>query len=665
MFWILTIYIFIFLGLITILFLYLKYHKRIKTLEKDRFETENEYLKKFIPIFEENKTNSYIFSGAAGSGKTSFINEFTRYLNFNKLNYKITSSTWVSIANFKDGQTIHTFSGIGNLNFFEDIERKILNPIFVDKLRKKIEKLDILIIDEISMINQFQFEAIDKLFRKILKNNKSFGGIKILLFGDFMQLPPTVSKELINEINFKRKLSIKNYINYYPWIFKYENWNQMNFIYLNLNKIYRQNNKKYIEILNKIRFNKIPKNINEILKLYSKKDENTQNNAITIASLNIDVDKINEKRFNENIGSEFIYNAKITIYNKNHIENLKRKVTKEKLKKIIKLKINTRVMYIGNSPKEKLTNGSLGTVVKLTFNQIFVKWDITNSITSVNRRKIFEWDKINNNYGAIFEQFPLDLAYAITVHKSQGMSLEYFNIYFNSFFENGQAYVALSRATDPRKMYIKFNGKINFKADKESLQFYKTNNWINLHDTKKEELLNIKNTTTLKEKINFKDESRNMLWKDEKWVKNFLIKTNIVNDFEFDYYKEVAGIYKFEVKISEKEKAIYVGQSQNLMQRLCYHIDNAYSNVQIKNKQKISKAIGKSNIENVYYEVLTPKNFFINKYILKEDWDLLGEKEKRRKLKLWLLYEENLEIKKLKKQKHKVLNRTHGFTDEQ
>ena len=415
----------------------------IQEIEKrEDFETENEYLKNFIPIYEESDSNFFLFSGAAGTGKSTFIKEFVRYLDYFKNTHQITSTTGTSVVDFEDGMTINSFAGIGIDKDIDSLNKIITSRKFKFELKDKLAKTDVLIIDEISMFWYHQFDLLNEVLKHARDSEEYFGGIKLLLFGDFLQIPPIVEPKDRKYFDFSQS--------YIPWVFESKIWEKMDFIYLKLNTHYRQKDKKFIEQLDRLR-----SGLKIDINYFNSFKNPLAKNFLKLRARNDDVDKINSHYLNKNPNKEFKFYPKLycedeELY-KSDIKDLNKKYGN-----VLLLKKGAKVIHLKNDLDNGLVNRSTGYVLKIGKKKIAVRWDagFDSEIIRVESKK---FDKYGDEV-LCYSQFPIKLAYSITIHKSQGMTLDDYDIDAKGMFADGQAYVALSRGRDPKKLiYLIFH----------------------------------------------------------------------------------------------------------------------------------------------------------------------------------------------------------------
>ncbi len=402
-----------------------------------------------------NGDNVFI-SGGAGTGKSYLLNYLKK--NFSHLGLEITASTGIASINI-GGSTIHSFAGIGLANHpIEQILANLKQTKF-SKIRKRILKTKTLAIDEISMISPELLEILDIVFREIRQSKKIFGGLQVLFFGDFLQLPP------VNKFNEEISYCFNSKI--------WEDFNFKNFI---LTKAFRQSDKDFIDILNNLRFGIV--NLNDQKILDSRVNIADQNQSIkpTILTTHNDrVERINAK-FMQNIANkEFEYKADFSgdLYK---IDFLKKNCLAYQ---VLKLKIGAQVMMIKNThQKEGVINGSLGIIrdfspkknypiVEFANNKI-----LTISPEEWNLEK-FDHDTKTIKIEASISQIPLILAWAITIHKSQGLTLDKISCDLSNVFSPGQSYVAISRVKTLSGLFIESINYNKIIADKNAVNFYK------------------------------------------------------------------------------------------------------------------------------------------------------------------------------------------------
>jgi ATP-dependent exoDNAse (exonuclease V) alpha subunit len=402
------------------------------------------------------KTGRSVFlTGEPGSGKTYILNRFIEYLLANGIEPAITASTGIAATHI-GGMTIHSWSGIG---IKAKLDRNDLNKIIKNqRIARRIIRTKILIIEEISMLTSDTLSMVDVVCRSVKQNQKPFGGMQVVLSGDFFQLPPIVKKE----INNSQTTIIQNSLNHFAY--NSHAWKLLNPTVCYITEQYRQEDKNFLDLLSAIRQNTINKK-----HLFHIKTRKIINNAIPndipkLYSHNADVDRINNEILSKLSGEKHVYRL-FSQGPEALIFALKKGCLSPES---LCLKVGAAVMFTKNNQKEKFVNGTLGVVEK------FDKLSGNPIIKLKNGRHIevepMDWTiEENGKIRAMISQLPLRLAWAITVHKSQGMSLEEAVMDLSDVFEFGQGYVALSRVRRLTGLYILGWNDQAFKVNPEVL----------------------------------------------------------------------------------------------------------------------------------------------------------------------------------------------------
>lgn len=355
-------------------------------------------------------------TGPPGSGKTFLLNKYIEYLKKNDKAVAVTASTGVA-ATHMNGTTLHSWSGLGikdNLSK-KDIFRLMKKPY----LKKHYKNTKVLIIDEVSMLTADQFDAVDNTARQFRNKSEAFGGMQVVCSGDFFQLPP-INKN--NNVKF---------------VVESEAWKNMDMKICYLEEQHRHKDKNLFALLNHIRNN----NVEESKKILMEKPhkEELLGTFTRLYTHNIDVDEVNSIELSKIEGEEFVYH--MTSSGKHEVvKSLKKScLAPERLV----LKKGARVMFLKNNFEVGYVNGTQGNVVSFDSEGLpIVKTISGKNITA----KLAGWTV--DEEGKILarvNQLPLRLAWAITVHKSQGMNLDTAEIDLSKCFVEGMGYVALSR----------------------------------------------------------------------------------------------------------------------------------------------------------------------------------------------------------------------------
>ena len=365
------------------------------------------------------KTGSNAFlTGEPGTGKSYIIAQFVDWLKEKGISFAVTASTGISAVAI-NGRTIHSWSGIGIKKFLtsSDIQSIVHN----ENINERIKETDVLIIDEISMLEGAVIDCIDIVCRNIKEApDLPFGGIQIVFVGDFFQLPP-VSKQGEDVI----------------YAFSSTSWQKAECVILYLTEQYRQNDTTLSTILQSIRAGSIDTTHLEILK--EQTDIGYKGvDATILYTNNVDVDSENEKRLSLLSGEEHLFSMSST-GNAPLVETLKKNcISPEKLL----LKKGALVMFTKNNLQDRYVNGTLGVIDRFEDGNPVVVTHDGNEIDVIP----VVWSVTENGEDiATITQLPLRLAWAITIHKSQGTSLDAAQIDLSRAFVEGQGYVALSR----------------------------------------------------------------------------------------------------------------------------------------------------------------------------------------------------------------------------
>lgn len=373
---------------------------------------------------------SALLTGPAGTGKTFVLNQFIRASKDEGKYVSVTATTGLA-ATHLGGTTIHAWAGIGVLDYLPDR--------FVDHIakgrREIIEKTDILIIDEISMLHDYRLDMVDEVCRLVRKApDVPFGGIQVVMSGDFFQLPP-VNRAGSREGGF---------------VVHSDAWRELNPVILYLDEQFRQREgDALLDILTSLRANDLRRHHAEKLLERTKYEPPTDADLTELHTVNIDVDQINRRRLAGLAGDEVQY-TQHTTGSANYVENLQRSVLAPVE---LVLKLGALVMAVKNDQSKRYANGSIGMVVDFEPATDYPVVQFRNGRTVVMQPDTWEL-RDGDKKRASISQVPLRLAWAITVHKSQGMTLDAARIDLRKAFVPGMGYVALSRVRDIDNLYL-------------------------------------------------------------------------------------------------------------------------------------------------------------------------------------------------------------------
>lgn len=407
-----------------------------KTME-NMIDTEN---KQQVMAYEliANTNSSFFLTGRAGTGKTTFLRKVQQLVD----KQFITLAPTGVAAILAGGDTIHSFFGL---------PMDVCTPGTMGKMSEAriltLLHTDTIIIDEVSMVRCDIIDAIDYTMRKTLRSSLPFGGKQVIFVGDMFQLPPVASrkeeKELLHDLYHTDDF----------FFYKADVIKRMRLVKIEFQKVYRQKDEQFLQILENVRLNKTtPENL---MHLNGRVCQPTKEDGmvITLASINKTADTINQQRLAEIDSEEYTYEG--TVMGKFEEKRFPVDMT-------LKLKVGAQVMFTRNDQQKRWANGTIGTVTKLSKDEIQVTTDGGMAYVVPNcswESYSYEYDresrKMKKELKGTFTQYPLRLAWAITVHKSQGMTFDKMYLDLSrGMFAAGQLYVALSRVRSLGGLYL-------------------------------------------------------------------------------------------------------------------------------------------------------------------------------------------------------------------
>ena len=396
---------------------------------KNQFDTQNVEQQKAFEFVANTNTCLFI-TGKAGTGKSTFIKRIQEEINKNFLVLAPTGIAAIAVG----GQTIHSFFGFPMQALGPHTEMNLSNDKF-----QILKETDTIIVDEASMVRSDMVDGMDRCLRMVFKTNMPFGGKQVIFVGDLFQLPPVVKEgsadaEMLHDL----------YGAGLPFFYKAFVLKRMNLPKIEFQKVYRQSDEDFLNILNKMRNGEVTNEDLALLNEHVSKAPDNEDYSVTLTSFNYMAEKINDEKLDAIEGDEFCYQAEIH-------DDFKKKDAP--VPEFLRLKVGAQVIFCRNYPQAGYMNGTIGKVSKLDDGHIFV---ILENGAEINVSRV-DWVNLQSKYNSqthkieseivgSFTQFPLKLAWAITIHKSQGMTFDKMHFDLSrGTFQAGQAYVAISR----------------------------------------------------------------------------------------------------------------------------------------------------------------------------------------------------------------------------
>ena len=401
----------------------------------------NDEFNAILDLVENHNENLFI-TGRAGTGKSTLLNLLKRTTNKNAV---VLAPTGIAALNV-GGQTIHSFF---------KLPPKMIDPSELKKRKNHrfFKKMKLLIIDEISMVRADVMDVIDRFLRINIEKDLPFGGVQLVVFGDLFQLPPVVSSP------FEKQVLAERYE--CPYFFaSHVVQNDIELRMIELNTVFRQKERRFINLLDSIRTKSFDyddlEDINQ-RHVPQHPDEEAEL-GITLCSTNATVNRINNEQLNKLLSTNYEFKGKIDGRFKSNLcpaeENLW-------------LKVGAQVMFVKNDPEGRFVNGTLGKILTLSYTKIRVEIIERGQAKTIIVERV-EWEMLNYEVDqtdiekfkttviGTFNQFPLKLAWAITIHKSQGKTFDRVTIDLGrGAFDFGQTYVALSRCRTREGIFLK------------------------------------------------------------------------------------------------------------------------------------------------------------------------------------------------------------------
>ena len=394
-------------------------------------------------ILEKTSANLFL-TGKAGTGKTTFLKKLKQK---SPKRMVVLAPTGIAAIN-AGGMTIHSFFQLPLSPYLPGTTfggGELKRYQFSKVKRNIIRSMDLLVIDEISMVRSDLLDAIDSVMRRYRKHDLPFGGVQLLMIGDLHQLPPVVTEQ---------ETLLRQYYDT-PYFFSSKALQQANYLTIELKTVYRQQDDRFISLLNQIRENRAT---DETFQALNKRyipnfTPPADGNYIRLTTHNAPANFINEQELEALPSKSYSFTAEVE-------DNFPE--TSYPVDYHLVLKQGAQIMFIKNDPQHRFYNGMIGEVVRISNDEIIVRskdtdeefelerMEWTNSKYTLNE----ETKEIEETVEGVFRQYPVRLAWAITIHKSQGLTFEHAIIDASHSFTHGQTYVALSRCKSLEGMVL-------------------------------------------------------------------------------------------------------------------------------------------------------------------------------------------------------------------
>jgi len=429
------------------------------------YRSLDEKIEKINSTMISNFKNCALVHGAPGTGKTTLAKRLI--LNLNRQG--ITRESGLTIvaptgkaATLLEGTTIHSFFGLGTKSHPDLLDSITLDHHWIITHSRKIEDISMLIIDEISMVSDNLLDLMDQILRRVKRLDVPFGGVKVIMFGDFLQLPP---------VNTQNKY--QKYKNGYCFYSKV--WNEVKPIHFMMFKVHRQSDTEFLRHISSIRRGV---NCAEANKFFENlKHTKISDKAIKLRPTNKKVAEINRQELNKLYAQPHYYSYSFNITGEGYIRNISQDDIESYIDKNLNIdkeltyKLGARVMMVANDPEKRFINGSTGTISSILHDE-YISILLDNGIEVDVYPMEFEMNTIENKKQiklASVTQYPFVIGYACTFHKSQGMTFEEADVELSNYKLtddfNGSVLVALSRVKTPQGLKLR-----NFNPEKHLLR---------------------------------------------------------------------------------------------------------------------------------------------------------------------------------------------------
>lgn len=381
-------------------------------------------------------------TGKAGTGKSTVLR---KHMSTDTGETAVLASTGAA-AVLVGGRTFHSFFGLGILEggMARTVERALKNP----RLKKRLKATDTVVIDEISMLSGETLATAEEIARQARGNQQPWGNLRVIAVGDFAQLPPVTPNRQTPD-----------------WAFLHEVWQRSAFHAVNLETVHRSPSHDWNKVLNRVREGVCDQVVKDALNARLNKKETTD--VTRLFGMRHEAENYNRFRLEDLPGEPSIYTTEYS-GDETALEQIKRN---SPIPEELVLKMDALVMIRRNDPDGFYVNGSLGHIRALS--EKFIRIELLDYGITVELEPVkFEQLNADGEVVAAARNFPLNLAYGTTIHKSQGATLDAVRMRLAGLWESGQAYVALSRVRSPERLYLDGWDPRSIRADKEVLHFH-------------------------------------------------------------------------------------------------------------------------------------------------------------------------------------------------
>lgn len=400
-----------------------------------------------------NAGANVFLTGAPGAGKTYVLNQFVKQARQRGASVAVTASTGIA-ATHLNGQTIHSWSGVGVAQVMTDTLLKQIKT----RRGKRIRATDILVIDEISMMHAWLFDMVDQACRAVRRSPKPFGGLQVVMSGDLFQLPPVSNtrrdRELVApppELVAMRERYAKAGRNPNGFVTESLVWPELNPVVCYLTEQHRQDTGQLLDVLTDIRQGTVTDTDRQALDTRIGVEPAGDDVAISLYPNNRQADALNDSKLAQINEPEHRFEAESS----GQVSLIKRLKSTMLAPEMLSLKVGAAVMALRNDTNQQYVNGSLGTVVDFvsTTEGEYPMVDFENGHTVIMQPAAWEMMDGETVLASV-KQVPLRCAWAITIHKSQGMTLDRARMDLRRTFAPGMGYVALSRVESMNGLYL-------------------------------------------------------------------------------------------------------------------------------------------------------------------------------------------------------------------